>query len=428
MDGRIENEPLPSEVVGGPNGQNEKEARPSEVVGGRDVQNEKEFLRSDVVDGPDVQDEKESLPEVGNGPNVQNQKEAIPSEVVEEPPVEVFSNPDDAMASSTMTSVVASTPSSLDGAFAKSVAHASTDEVIEVEDGPPAKVGSNPDEDMAPSTMTSAVASPPSSLDDVFARIVEQYGAGEAIMLTPQPKNSPPQKKEVSLSNFFDDLASQSRGAETLRQNFDDSSVALIANNLQKRLVDSKLSDSWVEGETITNWMGWADDILKASDTESVMGFEMSRDLDTDFDDDSTIGTYYDAYDDVSVASTTTPSKVSPYFPSAGAITPAKVAASILFNDSPASSVEDLTPGKSNAHKGHEQDLINMGLTFVADDIGLAAGLSFGGDDVGFDDGLGFGNEDGLSGFGIPNMIPPPREPKSPEKKKTWFPWGGGAK
>jgi hypothetical protein len=329
-----------------------------------------------------------------------------------------------------MTSVVASSPSSLDGAFAKIVAQSSADEAIEVEGGSPSEVFGTADEAMYSSTMTSAVASPPSSLDDVFARIVEQYGAGEATMLTPQPKNSLLQKKKVNLGNFFEDLASQSRRTETLRENFDDSSVALIADNLQKRPIDSPLSDSWREGETITNWMGWADEIIKASDTESVMGFEVSRDLDslTDFDDDSTIGTYYDAYDDVSVASTTTPSRVSSYFSSTGAITPAKVAASILFDDSPASPVEDLTPGRSNAHRGHEQDLINMGLSFVADDIGLDAGLSFGGDDVGFDDGLGFGNEDGLSGFGIPTMIPPPREPKSPEKKKTWFPWGGGAK
>ncbi len=106
------------------------------------------------------------------------------------------------------------------------------------------------------------------------------------------------------------------------------------------------------------------------------------------------------------------------------AITPAKIAASILFADSPSSSV-DITPAKSNVNRGHDQDLIDMGLSFGADDVGLDAGLSFGADDVGFDDGLGFGNDFGNEDWlGAPSMLQPPREDKNPEKRENWFPWG----
>jgi hypothetical protein len=247
------------------------------------------------------------------------------------------------------------------------------------------------------------------------------------------------------LGNFFEATAPTNHRSEVLRQNFDDSSVAMIADNLQRRPIDSQMSETWVQGETITNWMGWADHAIKSSDTESVKGFEMSRDLNelNDFDDESTIATYYN--DDASIASINTPSRSNSYLSfdnmedisssapafdiSADitkAITPAKVAASILFSDSPSSSV-DQTPMKSNVTRG-DKAILDMGLSFIADDFGLDTGLSFAAGDAGFDDGLGFGNDglgfgnddDGLSGFGMPPVSSPTNEKKSPDKK-GWF-------
>jgi hypothetical protein len=90
-------------------------------------------------------------------------------------------------------------------------------------------------------------------------------------------------------------------------------------------------------------------------------------------------------------------------------VTPAKVAASILFNDSETETSSVPENGFNNdpydahaTHHGANSELLNMALTFS--DVGLDAGLSFGGD-VGFDDGLGgFGggaDDIGFGGYGM---------------------------
>jgi hypothetical protein len=243
------------------------------------------------------------------------------------------------------------------------------------------------------------------------------------------------------LASFLEGGSIQSNRLELLRHNLDDSSVAMLAENLQKQPLDSRMSSTWTEGDTIPNWMTWADQVIKSSDTESVHGFEMSRDLNdlNDHDDDSTIATFND---DMSIMSASTPGRISSYISFENgadpgnlisslplddddmdpvlAITPAKVAASILFEDSSASSA-DQTPSKSNVHRGRDQDLVDMGLSFAIGEVGLDAGLSFGAGDVGLDDGLGFGGEYGGDGFGLggdDNL-----DPGSQDKRKNWFPW-----
>ena len=257
------------------------------------------------------------------------------------------------------------------------------------------------------------------------------------------------ENQPMSLSSFIEQSSSDNLRSELLRQNFDDSSVAKIAKNLQRQPIDSAMSETWTEGDGISNWMGWADQVIKISDTESVQGFESSRDLNeangidddstvntnfddstvnTNFDDstvntnfdDSTINTSFD--DDSTIASAITPGNVTNHFSfddgfenpdTAPARTPAQVAASILFADSD-SSIDNALSIK----RGQDQNLIDMGLSFVADDVRLDPGLSFGVDDVGFDDGLGFGN-----GFGGEDLPVVPQAEKNPERRK-WFPWG----
>lgn len=238
------------------------------------------------------------------------------------------------------------------------------------------------------------------------------------------------------LDGFFD-AARQQKQESARPSELDDSSVAIMANNLQRRTLDSQMSDSWVQGDTIQNFMGWADLAIKASDTESVRNFETSMDLNdpNDFDDESTIATYQD---DASVMSWNTPSRSTSYAtfenmedngPTSEAaiqhaITPAKVAASILFTDSPASSAE-FTPEMANRTQLHEHERIESALAFPANDFGLDAGLSFAVEDAGFDDGLGFG-ENSLSfgggqnvGFGGNNA----RNSDDAGSKKGWFRW-----
>jgi hypothetical protein len=265
--------------------------------------------------------------------------------------------------------------------------------------------------------------------------------------------------------------------SEMLRQNYDDSSVAQIADRLHKKPMDG-MSTSWTEGDNITNWMGWADQIIKASDSDSVVGFEMPRDLNDgyDFDDDSTIASHTSYassyYDDLSVASglqtpgrvssyisfdnqdmaeisssfnpyyddAETPEQITPGIAAARGITPAKVAASILFEDSPPTSIH-IAKDDHQGYGPYETGALPASLDFAEDEVGLDAGLSFGAD-VGFDDGLGgFGGMDGfntfgddqLGGLGMPSTTHPEPEPE-PEKKDTenrrksnsWFPWAGG--
>ena len=273
---------------------------------------------------------------------------------------------------------------------------------------------------------------------------------GESGLLIAQTETPAEKGKIFSLSSFLEQPSPENLRSEVLRQNYDESSVAIIAENLQNRPIESHMSETWTQGDTIPNWMGWANQVIRTSDTESVQGFEMSRDLSglNDFDDDSTIATNYTNYDDTSVVSAMTPAREtyvsfdnayhdhdSSLFSPLGetsfltvdkadamaAITPAKVAASILFSDSPSSSIDRT---QSNVNSGHDQDLIGTGLSFSADNIGVDAGLSFGAD-VGFDDGLGFGNDFGNEEWiGAASESQTARDDKNPEKRAKWFPWG----
>ena len=242
------------------------------------------------------------------------------------------------------------------------------------------------------------------------------------------------------LDNFFD-----AKESENISPELEDSSVAIMANSLQRGDLSSRLSDAWVQGDTIQNFLGWADQAIKSSDSESVRNLEMSCDLyeTNDFDDESTIATYQD---DASVVSWNTPSRSNSYSNFANmsstcdgdppfdvsekpTVTPAQFAASILFTDSPVNSTE-LTPAASNLAQSTEQDIIDMGLSIPTNDFGLDTGLSFAVDDAGLDDGLGFGdngmtygNDESFTG-GLGNLSFPSRAdtPKSPEKK-SWFLW-----
>jgi hypothetical protein len=235
-----------------------------------------------------------------------------------------------------------------------------------------------------------------------------------------------------TIGSFLERQNSREKRTEVLRLNSDDSSVAIMAESFQNDTVDSPNGDAaWNEGGgvSISDYMGWANLAITSCDTESVRGFEQSQNLDYhhDYDDESTIAsTYYD--DDASIVSGMTIPRGhfdNSYFddyqatdidgdgPGDGhnpSVT-AKVAASILFNDSESESAsvnhENNPETSGNVYGSYggpqtkESDLIDMSLAFH--DIGLDAGLSFGGD-VGFDDGLGgFGghsmNDPGLNDF-----------------------------
>lgn len=303
------------------------------------------------------------------------------------------------------------------------------------------------------------------------------------------------QSKKSELTDFLDDDRS-----EMLRQNFDDSSVAHIAEQLHRQSGQSRMSGAWSEGDNITNWMNWADEaVVKAGDSESVADFQTPRDLNEgeDFDDDSTIASFTSYastnYDDLSVASSlatprhsidnvdgstaTASQSFDPYLPKGElkidakiasstpkSVTPASVAASILFEDSPVNSVQFA----QDESQGQDAGLSLPGIEGY--EIGLDSGLTFGAD-VGFDDGLGgfgdsynygdytdgnydngtYGNEaydngayeNGAydyeaydkgaddnkayeDGLGMPSTEPPADEKGgNTENKRNWFSWGG---
>ena len=241
----------------------------------------------------------------------------------------------------------------------------------------------------------------------------------------------PPVKPGRSFDSFFAEGEAEidltpnriAHGGGGVLRDFDDSSVALTE---EKRPIDARMKENWVKDDTIPNWMGWANQVIKASDTDSVVGFEESMDL-KDFDDESTIATFMD---DATIASVT-PAKVASTIlfdddeDEIPSVTPAKVAASILFNDSPATSL-DGTPSKSNVHRRPADELgLDDGLAFGAPEVGVLEGLSFG-VDAGLDAGLSFGVDE--FGLAPPNADKANREQdegsSSPLKVPRWFNWG----
>jgi hypothetical protein len=272
-----------------------------------------------------------------------------------------------------------------------------------------------------------------------------------------------------SLDSLFGRHRPQGCPIEVLNHNYEDSSVAMIAGDFERQAFGTSDSDdTWNDGGGISDFMGWANLAIRASDTESVRGFEHSQNLDYnhDFDDESTIAsTFYD--DDASILSgmaTPRQDDIS-YFDDyrdindsnlpkernrPETISPAKVAASIFFSEMEAKSSQvdefHLPLANQRIYRGigGEEETQDGKLD---NNIGINAGLSFGAD-VGFDDGLGFGDRGGddvsapRSHIGRTNHQPlasPDSNSLSPNSKgdesdknkassaaSKWFGWGRG--
>jgi len=214
---------------------------------------------------------------------------------------------------------------------------------------------------------------------------------------------------ETSLGKFFS--TSHEMRSEILRQNHDDSSVAVMAEDFQKEPMDSSDANNWNEGKGISEYMGWANQAIKASDTESVRGFEAPRNIvEHNFhDDESTIATNFDDDASIATAMTSPPKNYSEgdngYYNGEH------------YDNYAMASVDPYNPMTIDAIQDpYDNAVINMPLDFHQDQGG-DAGLSFGGEEgydgpgeygsnemmgSGFDDnGMGgFGRDAGLGGFG----------------------------
>ena len=231
--------------------------------------------------------------------------------------------------------------------------------------------------------------------------------------------------KGPSLGSFFERQTRKEVRSEILRQNNDESSVALMAENLQK---EPMLGNAWNQGGGISDYIGWANQAIKASDTESVRDFENARDM--VYDDQSTIATnmddstYATNFDDGTIATNMDDSTHVTNYDDDASIASEMAPRNDLgysrggeeyFNSEQYSNYDGDTndPYSYTMAPDHTQNpygdaLINMPLEFNQDQ-GLDNGLSFGGDD-GFDspgkygtDGTMHGGDGygvGLSGFG----------------------------
>ncbi len=259
------------------------------------------------------------------------------------------------------------------------------------------------------------------------------------------------QEVRTSLGSFFEkqnrreenhqEVNRQEVRNQILKQNYDDSSVAMMAENLQKVQMHG---NAWNQGGGIADYMGWANQAIKASDTDSVRDFETARDmvyddqstiatgvddstLATNMDDsthatnfdDGTIATNFD--DDASIGTAMTPRNDHGYSEGGGR--------QEYYNseqyDNYIGSADDpynYTMATDGTQNPYGDSVINMPLEFTQDQ-GLNNGLSFG--DEGFDgpgeygtnamvdgagaygDGLvGFGQDPGLGGFGMASPTP----------------------
>ena len=219
---------------------------------------------------------------------------------------------------------------------------------------------------------------------------------------------------------------------EIIRQNYDGSSVAIMVaetleksndsgnNNNNNNNNNSNNNTAWNSTELngISDYLGWANQAIKSSDTESVRGFEASRNIidNYDHDDESTIATNFD--DDASIATAMTTPRDDNYDENG----PSSYNNNHNNNNYP----DDFYDNQHHDFYGgndHDDAVINMPVTF--NNIGgLGGGLSFGDGDGGFDDNAGmydvggggsnelFGVDDGLDsglgGFGSPmGMLSP---------------------
>merc|ERR1712238_648285 len=146
-----------------------------------------------------------------------------------------------------------------------------------------------------------------------------------AIVVQAENSTSTP---STSLGNFLEggrSLSDYKLRSEILRQNYDDSSIAIIvaenhekssdggeSNNNNRNFTATTIATAnttaWDNtGENgISDYMGWANQAIRASDTESVRGFEAPRNIveNYDHDDESTIATNFD--DDASIVTAMT--------------------------------------------------------------------------------------------------------------------------
>lgn len=245
-----------------------------------------------------------------------------------------------------------------------------------------------------------------------------------------QPKQAPSERMESeqnkALTNSFDDVS--------------------VADSIPKQTTEVRMSKTWTDGEDITNWMPWAGEVIKACDSDSVVGFEIPRDLNDgmEFDDDSTVASsasFASNYDDLSVTSGfNTPGKITPlqstttlpfepYF-DYGKQSPkqffggveGRLQTSLSFNDSRSTTVN---PSHLPFQRFDTAKLSGGTSTPPRHYVGLDSGLSFGAD-VGFDGGLG--------GFGAisniddndDNGMHSSKTGTESKRKNAWFPWGGG--
>ncbi|CAJ1948777.1 unnamed protein product [Cylindrotheca closterium] len=274
--------------------------------------------------------------------------------------------------------------------------------------------------------------------------LMEKKTSSQSLFGTNDPKPMKEQTRSTSAveSVLSAPLSLQLIEAKKRTESFYDISVV---DSIPQEGMEVGMSQTWTDGEDITNWMPWAGEVIKACDSDSVVGFEMPRDLNdgAEFDDDSTIASstsFASYYDDISVGSgLNTPGKMAPphhpttpfdpYFdnveqpPNQFMIhTRGRPATSMLFDDSQPPTVNLSQP----PFQRFDSAKLPGGTSTPRDDVGLKPGLSFGAD-VGFDDGLGgFGaisnidnnNEDGrdISKAGTES-----------KRKNAWFPWGGGS-
>jgi len=250
--------------------------------------------------------------------------------------------------------------------------------------------------------------------------------------------------KSPSLGSFFEkqdqkEVSRQEVRNEILRQNYDDSSVAMMAENLQK---DQMHGNAWNQGGGIADYMGWANQAIKASDTDSVRDFQTARDM--VYDDQSTIATNMDEsthatnMDDSTHATNFDDGTIATNFDDDASIGTAMTPRNDLGYsgggqeyysseqyDNYIGSANDpynYTMATDGSQNPYGDAVINMPLEFTQDQ-GLSNGLSFGDDGFdgpgecgtnammgaagGYGDGLvGFGQDAGLGGFGMASPAP----------------------
>jgi len=218
-------------------------------------------------------------------------------------------------------------------------------------------------------------------------------------------------RKGPSLGSFFERNSRREVQKEIGRENNDDSTVARMAENLQKEQIHS---NAWNQEEGISDYIGWADQAIKASDTDSVRDFESARDMlyddqstiatgmddsthYTNFDD-GTIATNFD--DDASFATNMTPKNDKTHYGGGSQYNSVEQYNNYAVD---ANDPYSYSVSTDNMQNPYGDAVINMPLEFNQDH-----GVSFGGED-GFDGPGEYGSNemmrggvfgDGLGGFG----------------------------